>query len=75
MQKLIIFLIRRRLGLRKYQYFRFKNQKSKDIYYFTQEYLIKQIVKNNRTEKHGTLSGASLNWLLNPECKVAKLSE
>ena len=67
MKRLIIFLIRRRLGLKKYQHFRFTNQKSNAIYYFTSENLIKSW---HNTEY---LSGVSLNWLLNNDCEIEKL--
>lgn len=74
MQKIIIFLIRRRLGLKKYQYFRFTNQKTQDMYSFTNNKLVKTVMKNGRKVK-AVPSTASLNWLLSPECEVKKLSE
>jgi hypothetical protein len=67
--RLIIFLIRRRLGLKKYEHFRFDNQKSKDVYYFTATELMKIWAFGD--EK----SGVSLNWLLDPECKIVKLKD
>ena len=67
MKRLIIFFIRWRLGLKKYQHFRFTNQKSNAIYYFTSEHLIKSW---HNTEY---LSGVSLNWLLNEDCEIEKL--
>ena len=68
MKRLIIFLIRWRLGLKKYQHFRFTNQNSKKaFYYFTSENLIKSW---HNTEY---LSGVSLNWLLNNDCEIEKL--
>lgn len=73
MKKIIIFLIRKRLGLKKYQYFKFTNQKTQDMYSFTNTRLVKTIMKNGRRVK-AVPSGASLNWLLNSECKVHKLS-
>lgn len=69
LKRLIIFLIRRRLGLKKYQRFRFANQKSNiDFYYFTET----QIEKWNgfATEK----SNVSLNWLLDDECEIRTLA-
>lgn len=62
--KLIVFLIRRKFKLKKYQYFRFTNQKSSAIYYFTSDSLIKI------TESCAYKSGVSLNWLLNDECEI-----
>lgn len=69
MKKLIIFLIRKRLGLRKYEQFRFENQNSiRDVYYFADEKLVK--IENGIFYKS---SSVSLNWLLDSECRVIKL--
>lgn len=68
MQRLVIFLVRKKLKLKKYQLFRFKNQKSKfDVYYFTEVGVMKvhkSII---------TYSGVSLNWLLNHKCEIEKV--
>lgn len=70
MKRLILFLIRRKLGLKKWQGFRFDNQKSKtDYYFFGNDALWKNpefdvIIPSN----------VSLNWLLHSECKVIKLN-
>ena len=67
MRKLIIFLIRKRLGLKKRQCFRFTNQKSNAVYFFTENRLMK---KDN---EHGTtLSNVNLNWILDSDCKIIK---
>ena len=70
MKKLIIFLIRMKLGLKKYEQFRFENQNqfNEDIYYFSEDKLIK-IVKGSFYKN----SRVSLNWLLDSECRVVKL--
>ena len=65
MNKLIIFLIRRRLGLKKYELFRFSNQKSSAVYYFTDDRVMK--LCNGYCEP----SGVGINWLLDSECKVS----
>lgn len=65
MKRLIIFLIRKRLGLKKWQWFRFTNQKEKCWYYFEPECLVK-VTKSVGVMK----SNVSLNWLLDDECKV-----
>lgn len=71
MKRIIIFLIRRRLGIKKYENFRFKNQSSEsDFYYFESERLMK-VVKCKKSV--ATLSNVSLNWLLNDECEIIKL--
>jgi hypothetical protein len=64
MKKLIIFLIRKRLGLKERQAFQFVNQKSNAVYYFTKDAIMKawrgDIVK----------STVSLTWLLDDECEI-----
>ena len=67
-RRLIIFLVRVKLGVKKYEVFRFSNQKSKEDYYcFTDAELLK-------TEK-GIIrpSSVSLNWLLNDKCQITIL--
>lgn len=68
--RLILFLIRKKLHLKKYQRFRFDNQKSTyDSYYFTSSNILKI------DEKKGIIdSNVSLNWLLNDDCIIHKLS-
>lgn len=61
--KLIVFLIRIRLGLKIDQCFQFKNQNSKAVYVFTKTGIIKH------WRGISVKSGISLNWLLDPECK------
>ena len=67
--KFIVFLIRRRLRLKKYQRFRFKNQKTDNVYYFTEYRLIK-IPEDKRIVSRAEKSLVSLNWLLSDECEV-----
>lgn len=66
MKKLIIFLIRKHLGLKKYQVFQFVNQKSNAVYYFTEDAIMKY------WRAHTEKSGVSLNWLLDDECEIKK---
>ena len=70
--RLIVLLIRLKLGVKKLERFRFVNQKSKtDVYYFGDNCLIKAT-----QGKYGIdieLSGVSLNWLLNEDCKITKV--
>ena len=65
-KKLIIFLIRRRLGLKKFERFTFFNQKSNTCYLFTDDSLIKIFRDSRVAEK----SNVSLNWLLSDECEI-----
>ena len=67
MKKLIVYLIRKRLGLKTYEMFRFDGQKVYATYYFTEDAVMK--VWNGVTEK----SGVSLNWLLDDECEIRRL--
>lgn len=68
-ERLIVFLIRYRLKLKKGQRFRFKNQKTENVYYFTEDKLIK-IPEDKRTVSRAEKSLVSLNWLLSDECEV-----
>ena len=66
LRRLIIFLIRLRLHLKKGQKFQFDNQKTDAVYWFTEGALMK-MEKGLRYE-----SSVSLNWLLNEDCKVVE---
>ena len=68
-KRLIVFLIRYRLKLKKGQRFRFANQKTENVYYFTANRLIK-IPEDKRTVSRAEKSLVSLNWLLSDECEV-----
>ena len=75
MSKLIVFLIRKKLGVNKYEQFKFANQKSKDdTYYFTDDRLFKLSHLEDGTEKC-ELSRVSLNWLMNDECLIFKVTD
>lgn len=67
MRKIVIFLIRKKLGLRTYEKFRFVNQKTDAIYYFTEGNIMK--LWRNQT----MLSGVSVNWLLDKDCKIERV--
>lgn len=64
MKKFIVYLIRKRLGLKTCEMFQFANQKSDATYFFTDDAVMK--IWNGVTEK----SGVSLNWLLDEDCKI-----
>lgn len=68
-ERLIVFLIRRRLRLKKYQRFRFANQKTDNVYYFTSDMLIKT-PEDKRTVSRAEKSLVSLDWLVSDECEV-----
>lgn len=67
MRQFVIFLIRTKLDLRKYERFKFVGQKSDAVYYFTESNLMK------RWRGQTMLSGVSINWLLDNECKVERV--
>lgn len=67
MRRFVIFLIRKKLGLKKYEVFRFTGQKTDATYYFTES----NLMKNWRGQK--MLSGVSINWLLDEECKIDRV--
>ena len=70
--RLIIFLIRMKLGLKKYEKFQFVNQKSSmDVYFFDDFGLMKK--EYVKRECHIRKSSVSLNWLLDDECKIKKV--
>ena len=67
MKKLILFMVRKRLGLMKYEKFQFSNQKSECYaYYFDSEGLWKKPING----LDARLSNVSLNYLLSKECIV-----
>lgn len=69
-KKLVIFLIRKRLGLKKGEHFKFANQVSKNnTYYFTDDAVMKHIPGFVTDYK----SSVSLNWLLNDECEIVRV--
>lgn len=83
--RLIMFLIRRKLKVKKYEYFMFANQKSDDIYYIDSMNLMKISSHDTRGKysyrdhplfegKHAKYSRSSvpLNWILGNECKIVK---
>ena len=67
MRRFVIFLIRKKLGLKKYECFKFVNQKSNAVYYFSEHNLMK------RWHNQTMLSGVSVNWLLDPECEIERV--
>lgn len=68
MARLIVFLVRLKLGVKNKQYFRFTNQRTDAVYMFSGGRLWKKWVVDG-----WSLSGVSLNWLMDPECKIEKV--
>lgn len=69
MRRFILFLVRLRFGLKKYEKFQFVNQKSDAFYYFTEINVMKHI--SGWTHP----SNVSLNWLLDNECKIRRVED
>jgi hypothetical protein len=69
MKRFVVYLIRKRLGLSKYEPFRFAEQKSNAVYFFTEDALMKA------WRGVTTKSGVSLNWLLDDDCVIKKCQE
>lgn len=67
MNRLILFLIRRKLHLKKYEKFKFSGQKQEGIYYFNSNMLVKKIGSKK------IRSGVSLNYLLSNEVEITKI--
>lgn len=71
---LTVFLIRKKMGLKKNEKFMFSNQKSKtDMYWFDKSVLWKHEKTGNTfvTRK----SDVGLNWLLSDKCKIKRFLE
>lgn len=67
MRRLIMFLIRRYLGVRKYEEFQFCNQKSNATYCFTEKELLK-LDKGNVYQ-----SDVRLNWIFDDNCQIRRI--
>lgn len=67
--RLIVFLLRRKFGLKVYEGFRFSNQRSKvNTYCFTRDELLKEDVENGIIRP----SNVKLNFLLSDKCQIVK---
>lgn len=69
MKRLIIFLVRKHMGLKLREPFQFVNQKTNAVYYFAEDAVMKAWRGN--VEK----SNVSLNWLLDEGCEIKKCGE
>ena len=67
MRRFVIFLIRKKLRLKKYENFKFVGQKSDAVYYFTESNVMK------RWRGQTMLSGVSINWLLDNDCVIERV--
>lgn len=76
-KKLIVFLVRKRLGIDKYELFHFANQKSSNaVYFFADDGLWKTWwSRGSDMFDYAVKSTVSLNWLLDDDCKIDVFSE
>lgn len=73
MTKRIIFLIRRKLGLKKGERFQFANQKSEhDRYYFTSTNLIKECFDPRKSSYWERWANVKLNYIVSDKCEIVK---
>lgn len=79
MKRLILFLVRKRLGLKLWQPFRFANQRSRYDYYFFEPDRLTKAEFHYDKKRWDYLrgysfdsSGVSLNWILNDRCEIIK---
>ena len=74
MKRLIIFLVRKKRGLKKGEHFRFVNQSSPySSYYFTDDAVMKHFGRWKGSDD--VKSSVSLNWLLDDECEIVKVED
>ena len=74
LQLFILFLIRKRLGLKKFESFQYENQKDKEVWYFMGSTEIFKVYPDPESELGSSVvrSNVSLNWLLDDRCKIIK---
>lgn len=72
MKRLILFLIRRKLKLRKYEKFRFINQKSKDNYYYFNNYGLMKVEYRKKGVVIRRPSNVKFNFLISDSCEIEK---
>lgn len=65
--RIILFLIRRKLGIKKFQEFQFSNQKTDAVYFFGHAGIKK------RWQNKEVASSVSLKWILDDNCEIFKI--
>ena len=76
MTRLILFLIRRRLHLKKNEHFRFANQKSsEDEYWFTGTKLMKLHHDTYHHTCYVRQANVKLNYIVSDRCKIVKVGD
>lgn len=79
MKQFILWLIKRRFHLKWCERFQFTNQKKPDIYWFEKCGLYKIEYRTTHAGKVQPMaiceSKVSLNWILDKDCKIKKVTE
>lgn len=73
-QLLILFLIQKKLGVKKFEHFQYTNQQDTDIWYYIGRSRIVKVYPDPEIEGHTRegYSNVSINWLLDDRCKIIK---
>lgn len=74
-KKMILFLTRKRLGLKKYEGFAFVGQKSDTYYYFSDDMIVKVFRQPSLNAGKQEPSHVALNWLLDDSCEIVRVCE
>lgn len=76
MKKIIVFLIRKKLGIKKNEPFKFRNQNSNSIVYaFVDNNLLKLQTRKDGSYFFCKLSSVNLNFLLSDKCYVKPMKD
>lgn len=76
MRKIIVFLIRKKLGVKKNEPFKFRNQNSNSIVYaFVNDNLLKLQTRKDGSYVFCKLSSCSLNFLLSSKCYIKPMKQ
>lgn len=73
LNRLILFLIRLKLGVKKNERFQFTNQASRYNKYYINDRCIMKVSYDKYATERITKSNVKLNWLLNDKCKIKKV--
>lgn len=66
-KRLILFFVRKRLGLKNYETFQFVNQRSKSEYYWFNQHALRKYIPDSGEVQDAHVG---LNWLLSEKCKI-----
>ena len=71
-QVFILFLIQKKLGVKKFEQFQYTNQTETDIWYYIGRSRIIKVYLDDEGNTREAHSNVSLNWLLDDRCKIIK---